>query len=268
MMGGDEIFMTEISKSNFLAAKDAAMISGLQDQEVKRRLSLYQVFLSLYERHSSLLNEILQLENLSQPSLSEWKPGYFQGVIDATTVYVITNLGDNQTQTLQQSQHIWTIGSDRSNGICAYDQHLSRYHAAIQYIENQGFHLIDFKSTNGSFLNGEPIYEPIQLQDGDRIRLGTMTFDFFFSNKCRTLPTLASNLLTYLIPHIANSQEESLSNVYDMKKYLTEKLDETVEISMNSEVENIEYSHSGLSADQKSEILDRFFNMTKLYRSR
>jgi hypothetical protein len=123
--------MTEFSKSDLLRLKDLPMRAELAEQELEQKLNLYQVFLKLYEHHSSLLDEILQLENLDQLSLKELEPIYVQGVVDKGAVYVITNLCENQTQTLQQSQRIWTIGRDHSSGICIPNRYLSRRHASI-----------------------------------------------------------------------------------------------------------------------------------------
>ncbi|AFY48443.1 FHA domain-containing protein [Nostoc sp. PCC 7524] len=237
------------------------MITKLQNQELERRLSLYQVFISLYERHSHLLDEILQLENLSLSSLTGVKPRYVQGVVDNSSVYVITNLCDNQTQTLQQGQYIWTIGRDRSNGICTHDQHLSRCHAAIQYLENQGFYLIDCNSTNGSFVNGEPVYQPVKLQDGDRIRLGSLTFDFFLNHQRRVLPNLATNLLTQVLPTLANQQTAKFNNISVNQSGAIENTDNTVHINLDYfSVGRLESGEYNFSEQKKSEILDQFFS--------
>lgn len=230
------------------------MMAELQGQELQRRLSLFQVFLKLYEQHSSLLDDILQLENLTQTSL-DVNQSYVQGVIDGSTVYVITNLCDNKTQSLQQPQQIWTIGRDDSNGIYIADRYLSDRHAAIQYIDHQGFYLIDFKSTNGSFVNGELVYQPTKLNDGDRIRLGMITFDFFINHTCRTLPTVAVELLMQLVPgNIFNSTNTQ-------QRYQTENLNESLHITRDSDlIDNLKYQHSNFSVEEKSEILDRFFS--------
>ncbi|WP_414578211.1 FHA domain-containing protein [Anabaena sp. CCY 9402-a] len=236
------------------------MKNNLKNQEIERRLNLYQVFLALYERHGHLLDEILQLENLYQPSLTELKLRYVQGFVDASSVYVITNLCNNQTQTLQQPQQVWTIGRDLNNGICTDDQHLSRCHAAIQYIVNQGFYLVDFHSTNGSSVNGETVYKPVKLKDGDRIRLGSLTFDFFLNHQRRILPTLPTDLLTQLIPLPTDIQQQALGDntVYQEQVELA-NLDETVQISLDCAWGRLEYGRDGLHEQQKSEILDRYF---------
>lgn len=251
--------MTEISNSNLWNMKDLAVMAESQDKELKRRLSLYQVFLKLYEHHSTLLDEILQLENLDS-QLTLVKGRYLQGVIDGSAVYVNTNLCDNQTQALRQPQQIWTIGRDRNNGIYVADQYLSRRHAAIQYIPNQGFYLIDFKSTNGSFVNGKSTYQPQKLKDGDRIRLGNMTFDFFLSYSSRLLPTVAMELLMQLAPRTAGI-DETLSAVGKLQKPRSETVDNNVQVSRElSLIKKLGDSHGSLNAEQQSEILDRFFS--------
>lgn len=252
--------MTEISKSNLWNVKDLAMMAESQDKELKRRLTLYQVFLKIYERHSTLLDEILELENLDQPSLTLVKGRYLQGVIDGSMVYVNTNLCNNQTQALRQPQQIWTIGRDRNNGIYIADQYLSRRHAAIQYIPNQGFYLIDFKSTNGSFVNGKRTYQTQKLKDGDRIRLGNMTFDFFLSSSSRLLPSVAMELLMQLAPK-AGGIDETLSAAEKLEKPRSETVNNNTQFSRElSLIKKLDDNHGSLNAQQQSEILDRFFS--------
>ncbi len=159
------------------------------EAELERRLCLYQTFLKLYEHHSSLLDEILELETLN-PSSVGVKSFYFQGVVDNTCVYVTTNLCQGQTLCLRQPQSIWTLGRDKNSGIHLVDSYASRSHAAIYYKE-QKFYLVDFNSTNGSYVNGERIFESIELKDGDHIRLGNTTFDFFLNASTRILPAIA-----------------------------------------------------------------------------
>ncbi|WP_193197586.1 FHA domain-containing protein [Nostoc sp. MG11] len=234
--------------------------------EIQRRLSLYQVFLKLYEHHSSLLDEILQLENVYQPSLPRVKPCYVNGVVDTTAVYLITNLCD-ETQTLRQPQQIWTIGRDRSSGIRMADSYLSRRHAAIQFID-QGFYLVDFNSTNGSFVNGERAYQPLKLKDGDRIKLGSMTFNFFINHTYRILPTVAMELLMQLVPRIGNNPVEISTYIRSRQKPLSENLDDTLVTAKNSDLcGKLEDWHNTntLNAEQKSEILDRFLSRQTPY---
>ncbi|MEH2195827.1 MAG: FHA domain-containing protein [Nostoc sp.] len=229
--------------------------------EIERRLTLYQVFLKLYEHHSSLLDEILQLENLSQPSMKKMQLCYVHGVVETNAVYLMTNLCDNQTQSLQQPQQIWTIGRNQNSGICIADNYMSRRHAAIQYIDDEGFYFIDFNSTNGSFVNGDRAFGSIKLKDGDRIRLGNMTFDFFMNYTCRILPTVAIELLMQLVHRKNDNQVEILAFSRDKQKSISVKADDNLDILRNSRLfDKLEYCYDNFSSEQKSEILDRFLS--------
>jgi pSer/pThr/pTyr-binding forkhead associated (FHA) protein len=200
------------------------------EAELERRLRLYQTFLKLYEHHSSLLDEILQLETVHQSSSTGVKSFYLQGIIDGSTAYAITNLHKGETQALRQPQKIWTIGRDRTSGIYLADTYVSRRHAAIQYLdEEQSFCLIDFNSTNGSYLNGERVFQPVKLKDGDKIRLGNIIFYFFLNVKTLTLPTVAVELLMQLVPN--KEREVDFANHQSTKtKVFTEDPDSTVEM--------------------------------------
>ncbi|MBW4689643.1 MAG: FHA domain-containing protein [Komarekiella atlantica HA4396-MV6] len=240
-------------------------MADFAQKEIQRRLSLYQVFLKLYEHHSSLLDEILQLENVYQPSLERVKPCYVNGVVDTTAVYLITNLCENETQTLRQPQQIWTIGRDRSSGIRIADSYLSRRHAAIQFID-QGFYLVDFNSTNGSFVNGERVYQPLKLKDGDRIKLGSMTFNFFINHTYRILPTVAMELLMQLVPRIGSNSVEISTYIRNRQQPMPENPDDTLAIANDSNLYGkLEHWHNALNAEQKSEILDRFLSRQTPY---
>lgn len=257
--------MIEISKPHLLAVKSSVEIAEFQAKEIEKKLSLYQVFAKLYEHHRGLIEEIIQLENLSLPAGKGLKPSYVQGVIDNSTVYLVTNLGEDKTQTLLQPQQIWTIGRDRQCGICIGDKYLSRRHAAIKYIDNNedesGFYLVDFKSTNGSFVNGKRVYQRIRLQEGDRIRLGSKVFHFFYNHTHHILPTAAMELLMQLASRKDVNVDETLSDM-TTGKFLPKTSDEVVPFTKNFSIDD-QHNYDGLSTEQKSDILDRFFGKVK-----
>ncbi|MBF2066851.1 MAG: FHA domain-containing protein [Calothrix sp. C42_A2020_038] len=180
------------------------------EAELKRRLCLYQTFIKLYEHHGNLIDEILQLESLHQSSYTRVKSFYLQGVIDNSAVYVTTNLSQGRTQSLEQPQCIWTIGRDKNSGIPISDSCVSRRHAAIYYISSeQNFYLVDFESTNGSYVNGEQIFKAVKLKDGDHIRLGNTTFDFFLNISTRVLPTVVLEQL--MLSKQTDQKEETVT---------------------------------------------------------
>ncbi|WP_026100080.1 FHA domain-containing protein [Fortiea contorta] len=253
--------MTEISKSRVFAVKNSPIMAELQQQELERQLSLFQLFRKLYEHHSDLLEEIFQLENIKQRSLRGVGNYYIQGVVDASAVYLMTNLSEKKSQRLQQPQGIWTIGSDSNSGIQIAEAYLSERHGAIQYVEGQGFYLIDFNSTNGSFVNGEPVYQPTLIKDGDRLRLGGITFNFFENSTCCTLPTVAVELLMQLVPRL-DSDSATLVNIHqDISNQLTPIQNEVIEVHRESSlIADLEPERlDSFTAEEKSEILDRLF---------
>lgn len=178
-----------MSFPNDLISYTSDLMETCDGGELQHRLRLYQVFLKLYEHHRSLLDEILSLENSGSKTLSKVTLPYIQGVATEQQVCLTTNLLQGKTQTLIQPQCIWSIGRDpRRVSIPVQDTRLSRCHAALRYIEHQGFHLIDLDSRNGSYVNGEPVRRSRLLADGDRIRLGSLTIVFFLSQAVKQLP--------------------------------------------------------------------------------
>lgn len=69
------------------------------------------------------------------------------------------------------------IGSAADNDIVVKRDDISRYHARIERSGN-GFVLVDLNSNNGTYLNGERILSPRQLNPDDRFQIGKMVFCF------------------------------------------------------------------------------------------
>lgn len=160
-----------------------------EDSELQQRLGLYQVFCKLYEHRRELLDEILRLETSSSRALSHIKLPYIQGMM-LNQPYLISNLLQGKTQALMQLNGQWIIGRNpQQSTIPIADQRLSRVHAAIEFVAQQGFYLTDLSSSNGTFVNGESIHQPVLLKDGDRIRLGSVSFVFFL---CASVTVLRS----------------------------------------------------------------------------
>ncbi|HEY9623550.1 MAG TPA: FHA domain-containing protein [Crinalium sp.] len=183
-------------------------LDTVDDPELNQRLGLYQLFLKLYTQNQGLLDEILNLENSGSGSLAGTRLPYMQGIVLEPQVYLITNLIKGKTQILSQPQHLWTIGRDPQKvGISIQDSRLSRCHAAIQYVQPQGFQLVDLNSSNGSFVNGELVKHTVLLKDGDRIRLGSLAFTFFVGSQPHSLNALSSESLPQLQGHLEQEGE-------------------------------------------------------------
>ncbi|NWG21974.1 MAG: DUF3662 domain-containing protein [Chloroflexi bacterium] len=69
-----------------------------------------------------------------------------------------------------------TIGRGLNNDIVLEDARVSRNHAQLRY-RSRRFWLTDMGSTNGTFVNGEPVAERA-LRDGDVVSLGGLELTF------------------------------------------------------------------------------------------
>ncbi|MDO8433062.1 MAG: FHA domain-containing protein [Candidatus Binatus sp.] len=70
-----------------------------------------------------------------------------------------------------------SVGSHRSNDIVLGDGTVSRRHAQFTRVAGR-FNLADLGSTNGTFVNGRRIRNPVALNAGDEIRFGSIKFAF------------------------------------------------------------------------------------------
>lgn len=234
--------------------------------ELEKRLGLYQVFLKIYEHNRGLLDEILQLENSSFPYFSSRVPTYVQGVVQEREVYLITNLVNGNTQKLFQPQKIWMIGRDRRLALTLRDQWISRHHAAIQYVEDEGFYLVDLNSTNGSFINGEPVFHRQLLKDGDQIRLGSLAVSFFSAEKVQNLEPVSSEIVAQINDLLPSYPAASMQKYTPAKIEEENKPDRNEDTSIHQRQKPIsgeptsESTLLNLTPTQRSEILDRFLS--------
>jgi pSer/pThr/pTyr-binding forkhead associated (FHA) protein len=257
-----------------LAEYSSQVLSASGNNELEQRLGLYRVFLKLYEHHRNLLDEILDLENTDDKWRARAAVRFVHGVVQGQQVHVITNLLKGKTQLLHQPQGIWVIGRDRNAALPVQDKRLSRRHAVIQYVKDEGFYLIDLNSTNGTFINGEPIRYSALLKDGDQIRLGSLAFTFFMCNVCRMIGEAPLELLEHInttrqtgVTAKDNllSQDSSFSApaAADWDAPLSGSAEETSMFLIPPVPEGnptAEPSFPQFSASQQSEILDRFLN--------
>lgn len=69
----------------------------------------------------------------------------------------------------------WSIGRDAASDIVFDDAGVSRRHAMLTS-DGAGLTLEDTGSTNGTQVNGDPLWQERRLADGDEVRLGAMAF--------------------------------------------------------------------------------------------
>jgi pSer/pThr/pTyr-binding forkhead associated (FHA) protein len=156
-------------------------------------------------KHSTLTLDEDARESLEAAPLPGGTPKYVQGMVQGKQIYLVTNLINNQTQTLFQPQLVWTIGRNRSAAFPLHDRQLSRRHAVIVYTPFEGFCLVDLNSMNGSYVNGQRVQQRQRLQDGDWVCVGSTQFFFFKSAQEKKLDRLHPEVLMRLNKAAARS---------------------------------------------------------------
>lgn len=69
------------------------------------------------------------------------------------------------------------LGRGGSSSIVIKDTFASNQHARI-FVRKGQYWLEDMGSTNGTFVNEVQVKQPVVLADGDRLRVGSVTFQF------------------------------------------------------------------------------------------
>jgi pSer/pThr/pTyr-binding forkhead associated (FHA) protein len=89
----------------------------------------------------------------------------------------IPYLSDPSGQEHPIQNAVTRMGRAVENEIVILDKRSSREHALIRR-EGRRSILEDQGSTNGTYLNGERLQHPVQLRDGDQIKIGDIAFVF------------------------------------------------------------------------------------------
>jgi uncharacterized protein YkwD len=86
-------------------------------------------------------------------------------------------LGSSPAREYSLDKPTIAIGSHPKNDVVADDTTVSRRHATITR-KADGFELADLGSTNGTYVNGRRLTEPVALKAGDQIKFGSVLFAF------------------------------------------------------------------------------------------
>lgn len=105
------------------------------------------------------------------------------------TLYVLQ--GRDQGKSFDLLGPSQSLGRDACNPIQVADSEISRRHAEIRK-DDDGYHLIDLASSNGTFVNAEQVTER-KLLNGDRIQLGRSLLLFTDVDQPQSQP-IASNV--------------------------------------------------------------------------
>jgi CRP-like cAMP-binding protein len=82
------------------------------------------------------------------------------------------------TKLLPLSEAEITIGRNPTNDIVINNERVSRFHARVRRLADGAYELRDSESTNGTFLGGQRVTEPVRLRDGDEMQIGDLTLVF------------------------------------------------------------------------------------------
>jgi DNA-binding NtrC family response regulator len=136
--------------------------------------------------------------------------------------HLVWETGDHPPYPLNKV--ITTLGRNESNDIFLDDPKVSSFHGNILNRED-GFHLLDLKSRNGTSVNGKPI-SAYALQDGDTIAFGDIHLRFKsltpFPNTPMPLARLNQKIHTMAIqsPGLRKEAEEILREVERHQEFL------------------------------------------------
>jgi hypothetical protein len=89
--------------------------------------------------------------------------------------YLIEREGEAVGRVHQLEDEVTDIGRDPTNHIVLGDVLVSGFHARIERGPDGAFTVQDRRSTNGTFLNDQPLTSPRPLNEGDQLRLGNTT---------------------------------------------------------------------------------------------
>ena len=92
------------------------------------------------------------------------------------SVHLVVLAGANVGCLYELPRQKTTLGRDESADLQIMDAGISRQHAVIEFIEEQGaYRLSDLGSRNGSRVNGHIVRESVTLRRGDKVQLGQRT---------------------------------------------------------------------------------------------
>src|SRR6185312_1750609 len=89
---------------------------------------------------------------------------------------VVLTPGPNQGKLLEIKVSQFVVGRDPQCQLRPASPMISKRHCAILQREAKAF-IRDFGSTNGTFVNNEPIKGEIELRNGDQLKIGPLLFE-------------------------------------------------------------------------------------------
>ncbi len=94
----------------------------------------------------------------------------------------LTLLVQENGQAFSFDRPVVRIGRDLACDCCLDDKTVSTQHARLSFHHNQWW-LEDLGSTNGTFLNQEPVTSPVVITQADQLRVGQVKMDIFIGKQ-------------------------------------------------------------------------------------
>jgi pSer/pThr/pTyr-binding forkhead associated (FHA) protein len=89
---------------------------------------------------------------------------------------VVMNTGPNQGKVLEIKLSQFVVGRDPQCHLRPASPMISKRHCAVLQREGKAF-ARDFDSTNGTFVNNEPVKGEVELHHGDQLKMGPLIFE-------------------------------------------------------------------------------------------
>jgi pSer/pThr/pTyr-binding forkhead associated (FHA) protein len=88
---------------------------------------------------------------------------------------MVLNAGANEGKALEIKLSQFVVGRDPQCHLRPASPMISKRHCAVLQREGKAF-IRDFDSTNGTFVNNEPVKGEVELHDGDQLKIGPLLF--------------------------------------------------------------------------------------------
>jgi ABC-type multidrug transport system ATPase subunit/pSer/pThr/pTyr-binding forkhead associated (FHA) protein/ABC-type transport system involved in multi-copper enzyme maturation permease subunit len=108
-------------------------------------------------------------------------------------IFQLVEGNETVRQKIDFTQNEIILGRTDECDLTIRNPNISSEHAKIIY-EDNNYYIIDLDSTNGTFVNFNPIDGKTQIIEGDKITLGAYTFEFFIDREKQNFTLLKSDL--------------------------------------------------------------------------
>lgn len=115
--------------------------------------------------------------------------------------YLVVNLNNGSEFVFDLVDSKLTLGRNAKNDIVIENNYISSFHAELIPKEDQSFELVDLKSANGTFVNGDRIDKKI-LAHGDVLRFGQLNAKFVAKKPRAKKDKGMTGLVTTFVPSL------------------------------------------------------------------